>query len=338
MQSRHVSVTRIGGLETMELRSAEVADPGPGEVLVRVAAAGVSYGDLLLRLGVIPFGPKPPFTPGFDIAGEVEKVGPGVIEFAPGQRVAALLKVGGYADHVVVPASRLVALPDGVEPVDAAAVALNYFIAHQMLHRIAQVRPGQRILVHGASGGVGIAFLQLAQLAGIESYGTASLAKHELVADNGGIPIDYRSEDFVRVIRSLPGGSVRAAFDPIGGGHFNRSSAVVERGGIMVAYGQSAALVNDKANMLVGARGMLGGIILPKLVPNGKRTTFYNAWSLEKSQPTAYRTDLAEVMRLLAAGRITPPIAKTVPLDRAADAQLLLEQGSVRGKVVLTTH
>jgi NADPH:quinone reductase-like Zn-dependent oxidoreductase len=338
MQSRHVSVTRIGGLETLEVRTAEIADPGPGEVLVRVAAAGVSYGDLLLRLGVIPFGPKPPFTPGFDIAGEVERIGPGVTEFAVGQPVAALLREGGYADRVVMPANRLVALPADVDPVDAAAVALNYFIAHQMLHRIAEVRAGQRILVHGASGGVGIAFLQLARLAGIECYGTASAAKRDVVTSNGGIPIDYRDEDFVQVIRALPGGSAHAVFDPIGGGHFNRSSSVVARGGIMVAYGQSAALVNDKANMLVGARGMLGGIFLPKLLPNGKRTTFYNAWSLEKSQPTAYRTDLAEVMWLLADGRITPPVGKTVPLERAADAQLLLAQGSVRGKVVLTTH
>lgn len=338
MQSRHVSVTRIGGLENMAVRTEEVADPGPGEVLVRVAAAGVSYGDLLLRLGVIPFGPKPPFTPGFDIAGEVERIGPGVTEFAVGQPVAALLKVGGYAERVVLPASRLVALPATVDMVEAAAVALNYFIAHQMLHRIAEVRAGQRILVHGASGGVGIAFLQLAQLAGIECYGTASSAKREIVTAYGGIPIDYRTEDFVRVIRSLPGGSVAAVFDPIGGAHFNRSSKVLGRGGIMVAYGQSAALVDNRPNMLIGARGMLGGIFLPKIVPNGRRTTFYNAWSLEKSEPTAYRSDLAEVMRLLADRKITPPVAKTMPLDRAADAQLLLEQGSVRGKVVLTTH
>jgi NADPH:quinone reductase-like Zn-dependent oxidoreductase len=330
-------VTRIGGLETLELRTADVAEPGPGEVLVRIAAAGVSHGDLLLRLGVIPFGPKPPFTPGFDIAGVVEKIGPAVSEFAVGQPVAALLRVGGYSDHAVVPANRLVALPDGVDPVDAAAVALNYFIAHQMLHRIAEVQAGQRILVHGASGGVGIAFLQLAQLAGIQCYGTASAANRDVVTGHGGIPIDYRTEDFVRVIREN-GGTVHAAFDPIGGGHFNRSSAVVGRGGIMVAYGQSAALVDNKANMLIGARGMLGGIVLPKLVPNGRRTTFYNAWSLEKSQPTAYRTDLADVMRLLADGKITPPIAKTMPLERAADAQQLLEQGSVRGKVVLTTQ
>ncbi|HEX9334638.1 MAG TPA: zinc-binding dehydrogenase, partial [Pseudonocardiaceae bacterium] len=176
------------------------------------------------------------------------------------------------------------------------------------------------------------------QLAGIECYGTASSANHDVVTSYGGIPIDYRTQDFVSVIRALPSGTVKAAFDPIGGGHFNRSSSVVARGGIMVAYGQSAALVGNKPNMLIGARGMLGGIVLPKLLPNGKRTTFYNAWSLEKSQPTAYRTDLAEVLRLLADGKITPPVTKTVPLERAADAQLLLEQGSVRGKVVLTTH
>lgn len=336
MHSRHLSVTRIGGLDTMEMRTSEVGQPGPGEVRVRVDAAGVSYGDLLLRLGVIPGGPKPPFTPGYDIAGVVESVGSGVSDLQEGQPVAALLRTGGYSERLVLPAEWLVPRPSGAEAVESAAVALNYFIAHQMLHRVAQVQPGERILVHGASGGVGVAFLQLAQLAGFETYGTASAAKRDLVTKFGAHHIDYRTEDFVEIIRSLPGGTVKAAFDAIGGSHFNRSSSVVQRGGIMVAYGQSAALVDGKPNKAIGARGFLGGIVLPKLIPNGKRTTFYNAWSLEKSHPTAYREDVAEVLRLLADGKIAPVIAKTAPLDEAVEMQRLLEQGAVTGKIVLT--
>jgi NADPH:quinone reductase-like Zn-dependent oxidoreductase len=130
---------------------------------------------------------------------------------------------------------------------------------------------------------------------------------------------------------------VYAAFDAIGGAHFNKSSSVVSRGGIMVAYGQSAALVDGRGRKAIGARGFLGGIVLPKLVPNGKRTLFYNAWSLEKSHPDAYREDMATVLDLLAQGKIAPIIAKTVPLEQAPDAQRLLERGSVGGKIVLTT-
>jgi NADPH:quinone reductase-like Zn-dependent oxidoreductase len=337
MHSRHLSVTRNGGPETMESRLTDLGEPGPGEVSVRVEAAGVSFGDILLRLGVIPGSPKPPFTPGFDIAGVVDRIGPGVRGLDAGQPVAALVRTGGYSERLIVPAERLVPRPPGASAAESAAVALNYFIAQQMLHRVAEVRAGQRILVHGASGGVGVAFLQLAQLAGVECYGTASAAKRDLVAKFGGHPIDYRSEDFVKVVRALPGGTVHAVFDAIGGAHFNRSSSVLGRGGIMVAYGQSAALVDGKPNKLVGARGFLGGIVLPKLVPNGKRSLFYNAWSLEKTHPSAYREDLSKVLTLLAEGKIAPLVTKTMPLEEAADAQRLLERGSVTGKIVLTT-
>jgi NADPH:quinone reductase-like Zn-dependent oxidoreductase len=337
MLANEISVTAKGGLDTMLPRTVELADPGPGEALVRVDAAGVSYGDLLLRLGVIPGGPKPPFTPGFDITGVVEHVGPDVTALHVGQPVAALVRTGGYSDRLVLPAARLVARPAGAKAVESAAAALNYFIAHQMLHRVAQVQPGQRILVHGASGGVGLAFLQLAQLAEVECWGTASAEKRDLVTKFGGHPIDYRTEDWVSVIRSLPGGTVHAVFDPIGGPHFNRSSSVLGRGGIMVGYGQSAALVDGKPNMLIGARGFLGGIILPKMVPNGKRTVFYNAWALEKTQPDAYQEDLATVLGLLADGKIEPVVASTMPLADAVEAQRALEQGTVKGKIVLTS-
>lgn len=336
MLAQHLTVTRLGGPEVLELTETELAPPAAGEATVRVEAAGVSYGDILLRLGVIPGSPKPPFIPGYDIAGVVEQVGDGVTGLAVGQRVAALLQVGGYSGRINVPAERLVPLPDGAGSVEAAAVALNYFIAQQMLHRVVEVQPGKRILVHGASGGVGVAFLQLAALAGIETYGSASAAKLEVVTKYGGIPIDYHNQDFVNVVRALPGRTVDAVFDAIGGGHFHRSYSVLPRGGIMVAYGQSAALVDGRPNKLLGAYGFLGGIVLPKLIPDGRRTTFYNAWSLEKSQPAAYREDLTTVFNLLAEGKIEPLIARTVPLAEAAKAQQDLQSGAVTGKIVLT--
>ncbi|GAB2846438.1 medium chain dehydrogenase/reductase family protein [Lentzea nigeriaca] len=325
MLARHLTVT---GPDTMQAQATALDPPAAGEVIVRVEAAGVSYGDILLRKGVIPGSPKPPFVPGYDFAGVIEKTGAGVA-LAPGRAVAALVPTGGYAERIKVSADRLVPRPEGASAVESAAIALNYFIAYQMLHRVAKVEPGQRVLVHGASGGVGVAFLQLAQLAGVEAYGSASAAKLDVVRKYGGIPIDYRAQDFVQVLHGKP---VDAVFDAIGGSHFNRSSSVLRRGGIMVGYGQSAALVDGKPNMLIGARGFLGGIVLPKLVPNGKRTTFYNAWSLDDA---AYREDLAIVLGLLATGKVEPLIAKTVPLTEAARAQQELEDGTVTGKIVL---
>lgn len=337
MRSRYVSVTRRGGPEVLELLERDMPSaPAPGQALVRVTAAGVSYGDILLRSGVIPGGPRPPFTPGFEVAGVVEAAGENVRDLRPGQAVAALVRSGGYTDLLSVPADRLVPVPAGVDLVESAAVALNYFIAYQMLHRIAQVHGGQHVLVHGAAGGVGTAILQLGRLADVVVHGTASAAKHDLVRKLGGQPIDYHAQDFVAVVRSRTSGAgVAAAFDPIGGNHFRRSYRTLARGGMMIGYGQSDALRDGKKRPQVGAWGMLGGIVLPKLIPDGRSTTFYNAWRLEKSQPQVYREDLGAVLGLLASRRIEPVIADTVPLAEAAKAQELLEAGAVRGKIVL---
>jgi NADPH:quinone reductase len=335
MQTTQVYAVNRDRADCVEVRTTELPAPPPGHARVRVEAAGVSYGDLLLQRGVIPGGPKPPNVPGYELAGVVESVGDGVGDLAPGQRVAALVHEGGYASAVNLPAQRLVPVPDGVEPERVAAVALNYFIAHQMLHRIAKVTSGQSIVVHGASGGVGLAFLQLAEhIGGITVFGSASAANLDLVRRHGAVAVDYHNEDFANAVRDSVG-AVEAAFDPIGGPHFWRSYSVLRRGGTMVAYGQSEALRDGKRNMAIGALGFLGGIALPKLRPDGRKTTFYNAWALEKKQPQAYAEDLAHVLELLSADKIAPRSITTLPLADAAVAFERLESGA-SGKLVLT--
>jgi synaptic vesicle membrane protein VAT-1 len=320
MQAEQVYARSRDASGALDLSTTPLSEPGAGEARVRVEAAGVSYGDLLQQRGVIPGGPKPPFVPGFDLAGVVEAVGPGVTAVAPGQRVAALVRTGGYSSALNVAADRLVPLPGDVSAVDAAAVALNYFIAQQMLHRVAGVAPGHRILVHGASGGVGVAFLQLAALIGnVTVWGTASARNADLLRAYGAEPIDYRTQDFRAVVRDA-GAGLRAVFDPMGGTHFWRGYGLLARGGILVGYGQNNVLRNGRRNMGIGAVGFLGGIVAPKLLPDGRRTTFYNAWALEKAQPQAYREDLARVLALLAAGQVAPT---------------MLESGT-EGKIVLT--
>jgi NADPH:quinone reductase-like Zn-dependent oxidoreductase len=332
---QQIEVVRRGGPENLKMVAHEIPSPLPGEVLVRVATAGVSFGDVLLRVGVIPGGPKPPFTPGFDITGVVEAVGPEVAGLHPGESVTALVRMGGYSELLAVPANRAVPVPDGLDAVDVAAAALNYFVAYQMLHRIAQVKAGQRVLIHGAAGGVGTALLQLGKLAEVECYGTSSAGKRQLVTDLGGHHIDYRKDDFVRVMRDLPHPGADAVFDPVGGSYGRRSYKVVRRGGIVVGYGQSQALQDGKARRLVAIYGLMTGVLGPKLIPDGKRTNFYNAWSLEKKQPQAYAEDLSEVLALLAAGKIRPVLAQTLPLAEASKAHELLEQAAVSGKIVL---
>jgi NADPH:quinone reductase-like Zn-dependent oxidoreductase len=330
-----VIVSRHGGSDVLETTDHEKASPAPGQVLIRVLAAGVSYGDVLLRVGVIPGGPKPPFVLGHDATGVVEAVGDQVSGLEVGQRVCALVRSGGYSQLLTVAADRVVPLPDGVDPVDVAAMTLNYFVAYQMLHRVAKVRSGQRVMVHGAAGGVGTALLQLAESAGVRCYGSSSRSKRDVVTALGAEYIDYHEEDFVNVTRGRPGGGVDAVFDPVGGTHFMRSYHALRRPGALVAYGQSQALRDGKARRGLAIFGFLMGVFGPKLIPDGRTTTFYNAWSLEKKEPQAYREDLTRLLDMLAAGEIKPIIARTLPLSEARAAHELLEKSAVSGKIVL---
>jgi synaptic vesicle membrane protein VAT-1 len=349
MQTTQVYAVNRQQTDCLEVRTTDLDAPPSGHARVRVEAAGVSYGDVLFQRGVVPGGPKPPYTPGCDLVGVVESVGAGVTGLEVGQRVAALVVSGGYTTAINLPAQRLVPVPDGVDPISVAAASLNYFIAHQMLHRVAKVQSGHRILVHGASGGVGIALLQLAEhIGGVTVFGTASARNLDVVRRHGAVAIDYRAQDFANVVRATvdedgsinattayhKNGTVHAAFDAIGGPHFWRSYSVLGRGGRLVAYGQNDVLRDGKPKVAIGAVGFLGGLILPKLRPDGRRTGFYNAWALEKSQPHAYREDLTEVLNLLSADKIAPREIHTLPLADAAEALSRAERG-VTGKLVL---
>lgn len=334
MDCRRVQVSRSGGPEVLKVVTGRAPEPRSGEIRVRVLAAGVSYGDVLARVGAMPDAPKPPFTPGFDVTGIVDKLGPGVTSPRVGARVAALLNEGGgYAELVCLPADRLAPVPAGVDAGQSAAAVLNYFVAYQMLHRIARVEAGQRVLVHGAAGGVGSALVRLALRAGLECYGTASKAKHQLVSDQGAVPIDYQHEDFLAQVRTLTGDGVDAAFDPIGGANFLRSYRSLRAGGHLVAYGVSRAVKNGRRNRSTAVASFLA-VKLLGLVP-GRAATFYTAGSLDKPLPDAYSEDLAAVLGLLVQGEVQPLIAERLQLAEAARAHELLATSSVSGKIVL---
>src|SRR5215204_7093510 len=213
---KRVVVGRVGGPEVLELREGKLPEPGLGEVRVRILATGVSYADLLMREGVHPEAPRPPFTPGWDLVGVVDKLGVGAYALEPGQMVAALPVWGANAEYICLPQEELVPVPGGVDPAEALVVVFNYATAYQMMRRTARVRPGQRVLIHAAAGGIGTALLQLGGLVDLEMYGTASAAKGELVSGLGATPIDYHNVDFAEEIRRLTGdGGVDVVFDGI---------------------------------------------------------------------------------------------------------------------------
>ena len=334
MKHRRVVVTRHGGPDVLQVVEEDRPEPRAGEVRVKVLAAGVSAYDLMFRRsGLLPGTPRVPFTPGADVVGVVDKLGEGVSSVEPGQAVAgatfALGASGGYAEFICLPASELVPVPSGVDPAQAVCVVVNYLTAHMVMHRTASVRSGERILVHGAAGGVGTALLELGKLAGLEMYGTASKYNHELVSALGATPIDYRTEDFVERIRGLTGDGVDAVFDPIGGARqLWRSYRVLRQGGRLVWFGVAAT---KKEGLRVIPLTVLMRTLLA-LIPDGKQAPLVpdlgkdNAW---------YRETLTELLDLLAAGKIKPVVAERIPLAEAARAHELLERGGYAGKVVL---
>jgi NADPH:quinone reductase-like Zn-dependent oxidoreductase len=327
-------MTHAGGPDVLTLVEEPIPQPATGEVVVEMVAAGLAYGDMLKRQGLIPGMPPFPYTPGYDVLGVVCAIGSDVGTAAVGDTVAAFVLNGGHASHVTIPADRLVSVPAGVNLSEGACIPLNYVTAYQMLHRAAMIKPGEQILVHGAAGGVGTALLQLAQLAGVTAYGTVSAAKQEIVEQFGGIPIDYHSDDFVaRIMELTMGKGVDAVFDPIGGAHLGQSQTVLRSGGRLIAYGISSVVTGGKTALL----GTFGRLALYSLLPNGKQCVFYGISGSKFSTGENITVDMTVLFDLLALGKIEPVIGATFPLSDVAAAHALLESGHTpAGKILLT--
>jgi NADPH:quinone reductase-like Zn-dependent oxidoreductase len=316
----------------LEVHVEPLPDPGPGEVRVRVEAAGISGLDIMVRARWFPGFPKPPFTPGVDVVGVVDAVGATVDDVEIGQRVAALLGFsGGYAEHVCVDAADAVPIPDDLDAAEAVCMVAN-FITARVAHQVAGVRGGERVLVQGGAGGVGTALLQLGALAGLEQYATASPHNHELVSTLGATPLDYHTEAVVARVRELTGGGVDVAFDPIGGARqLWGSYRALGSGGRLVWFGVAGSKQHGArvipASLLT--RAALG------LLPDGKKAMVTP--DVLKDNPR-YRSTLSELIGLLAAGKVSPIIAARIPMLEAARAHQLIERGGYAGKVVLLTE
>jgi NADPH2:quinone reductase len=343
MRHTRIVVCHYGGPEELRVIEEECPEPKNGEVQVRVQAAGVSLPDLMMREGIHPETPRLPFTPGWDLVGVVHRCGRGVSGMESGQMVAALPITGAYAEFVCLPQSELVPVPDELDAAEAVCLILNYVTAYQMLHRSAKVKVGQSVLIHGASGGVGSALMQLGRLAGVEMYGTCSAQKASAVSDLGGIAIDYQHQDFVTEIRRLTREGVDVVFDSIGGTHIWRSRKALRRGGRVVAYGLTGMLRGGRlASGRAGRRRRFRGIAMfawyslgSWLLPGRRRVVPYSIQWLKRLKPAWFREDLLALFELLRQEKIKPLMARRFPLAEARRAQELLGTGSVTGKIVL---
>jgi len=328
---RAVMLTKKGGPEVLQVVELPIEPPGPGELLVRVRAAGVGSTDLVMLGGSYLYAPKMPFIPGYEVAGVVEAVGAGVVGFHVGARVAALTVYGAFAEVLVRGAEHFIAIPDGVSDRDAAAVVLNFVTAWQMIHRIAGVQAGQTALVTGAAGGVGIAALQLLRRAEVKTYGAASVGKHGTLRSLGATPIDYRAGPIDRLIRDLEPQGVDYVFDAIGGASIGPCIGALRRGGTLVGFGFVAA-PGKLTQLLMFANIFVGSRL------RGRVGKFYGITMMYKRDPLPFREDLSVIFALLAEKKIDPMVSRTFPVLEARRALEFLATGSVEGKIVLTNE
>jgi len=343
VRNTHITVSRYGGPEVITVAEEQCPAPIAGEVRVKVLAAGVSLPDVLAREGVHPETPRVPYTPGWDLVGIVDDIAEDVAGLERGQTVAAMPISGCYAQYICLPQRKCIPVPAGLDPAEAVAVVLNYITAYQMLHRSAKVQPGQRVLIHGASGGVGSALLQLGQLAGLQMYGTCSAQAAEVVKELAAIPIDYRNSDFVQEIRRLTGDGVDAVFDGIGGDNLWRSREALREGGRVVVYGFQAKLHGGRMGSgapsgrhPVRESAILGWYIVRNWFRPGRKSMVpYSIQWLMRLKPAWFRQDLLTLFDLLQQKKIKPMIAQRLPLCQARHAHELLGSGGVVGKIVL---
>ena len=346
MKHTRIVVAHYGGPDALQVLEEECPEPKPGEVRVRVLAAGVALPDVLAREGVHPETPPVPFTPGWDLVGVADRLGAGVSGIEPGQIVAAMPIHGAYAQFVCLPQRELIPVPSGLDAAEAVSLVLNYVTAYQMMHRSAKVGSGQRALIHGAAGGVGTALLQLGRLAGLRMYGSCSSRGAPVVSGLGGIPIDYRHPDFVEEVHRLTGDGVDVVFDPIGGSHLWDSRKALRPGGKVVGYGLSTSLRGEGlTSSRPGRRQRFRGTAVFALyiaggwlLPGRKRVIPYSIQTLKRLKPALFRQDLIALLDLLQQQKIKPLIAQRFPLAEARGAHELLGQGGIMGKIVLVCN
>ena len=353
---KRVVVDHFGGPEVLKVIDDADPRPRPGEVRVRVLAAGVSYTDAMLRAGTYLGVPKPPFTPGYELVGVVEELGRGCSRLQVGDRIGTLTVWGADAERVCVLEENAVEVPEDVDPGEVLSLVFIYMTAYQLLHRTAKVKRGESVLVHGAAGRVGTAVLELGAAAGLRMYGTCSARDRAAVERLGAVAIDYQNEDFLARVRELTGDGVDVVLDGLGGALSLRSFRALRPGGRLVLYGHSSTISNGHRSWRgwiewygATATVALWGLLSPRrsvsayriqklrkghqLVPMGSRRPLPVGGG--PRDPEWFREDFSALLELLRSGEIHPVVAERLPLSEARRAHELLESSASKGKLVL---
>jgi NADPH:quinone reductase-like Zn-dependent oxidoreductase len=328
-----VVITKHGAPDVLKVEERPDPPLSAGEVRIGVAAAGINFADVMARVGLYQDAPKPPCVVGYEAAGTILELGEGVRDLTPGQRVVAGTQFGGYASQVVVPADNVVALPDRLSFEQGAAIPVNYATAWAGLIGYGNLQPGERVLIHAAAGGVGIAATQIAKRQGAEVYGTASPSKHQRIVDNGvDRALDYTKPGWER---NLP--KFDLIMDAIGGKSFRRSYTLLNPGGRLVAFGASAVMSGEKRNLVTA----LGTVVrmprfnMIKQMSESKAVIGLNMLTLWKDKGTL-KPWIEPLQAMLDDGTVEPVVAGEFSFERAGEAHRMISERRNVGKVVLT--
>jgi synaptic vesicle membrane protein VAT-1 len=336
---RQVWITKKGGPEVLQVREAPDPEPKPGEVRIRVAAAGINFADVLARMGLYPDAPRLPAVVGYEVAGTVDRVGAGVQGIREGDRVGSITRFGGYSDRVCVDAAQAYALPEWLSFEKAAAIPVNYLTAWIMLVWLGCVREGDRVLVHAAAGGVGQAALQICRWKGAEVIGTASASKHTRLRELGVAHcIDYRTQDFLDEVKRITGGKgVDIALDAVGGSSFRKSYRALAPLGRLYVFGASALAPGKKMNVVAAARGLWEmPVFRPLPLMNANKgvhgVNLGHLWG----QPERLGRMMADIVARVTDRTFDPVVDRTFPFSHAGDAHAYIQDHKNFGKVLLT--
>lgn len=329
-------VTHLGGPEVLRAMAVELREPARQEVRIKVQAASVCRPDVTLRRGENLYrgtflAKKLPFVPGYSIIGLVDAIGPGVRDVRVGDRVGALMVTGGYSEYVYWRSDRLIPVPSSVDSAEAVTLILNYIVAYQALHRAAKARAGEKMLIIGASGGIGTALLELGRLAGLQMYGLASRGKRATVCQYGAVPVDYRTQDFAEVIRGLEPDGIDIVMDGMMTVETTEKGLdLLRRRGRMVSFGEPAGF-----SVLWQ---VLRRLVAVNLFRRGKSMRLYGTSFYFLGFQEPFLKDWATLFEWLEQGKLKPVIMKRFPILQAAAANELLESGEVVGNVVLVSE
>lgn len=338
---RQIWISRVGPPEVLKLREAPDPTPRPGEVLIRVRASGVNFADIMTRLGLYPDAPKLPAVVGYEVAGDIISVGDGVMR-SIGEKVLALTRFGGYSDMVCVPADQAVPLPDGMPYEEGAAIPVNYLTAYQMLVQMGSLKSGERVLVHSAGGGVGLAAIDICTVYGAEVFGTASASKHAFLRERGVAHlIDYTTQDYETEVKRLTGGlGVHIVLDAMGGGHWKKGYRCLARSGRLVMFGLSNAVAGKTRSIPSLLKTLIRTPFFsfppPRLINDNKALIGVNLGHMW-GETALLKKWLLQILAWHREGKIHPHVGAHFPLADAAAAHHYIQERKNIGKVVLVT-